>query len=80
MTTEFAKGGDRRDANEKVDEHDDGRFMYAPDALARLAIMAASGTLDLSAVDVKSFPLNQLPAALTHAAAMRGLEAAVLTM
>jgi alcohol dehydrogenase len=57
-----------------------GRFMYPPDALARLAVMAASGMLDLSAVDVTSFPLDQLPAALTHAAAMRGLEATVLTM
>jgi len=57
-----------------------GRFMYPPDALARLAVMADSGTLDLGAVDVKPFPLDQLPAALTHAAAMRGLEATVLTM
>lgn len=57
-----------------------GRFMYPPDALARLAVMADSGTLDLGAVDVKPFPLDQLPAALTHAATMRGLEATVVTM
>lgn len=57
-----------------------GRFMYPADALARLGVMATSGTLDLGAVDVQTFPLDQLPAALTHAAAMRGLQATVLTM
>jgi alcohol dehydrogenase len=57
-----------------------GRFMYPPDELARLGVMAASGTLDLGAIDVKPFPLDQLPAALTHGAGMRGLQATVLTM
>jgi len=57
-----------------------GRFMYPPEALARLAVMATSGTLDLGAVKVKPFQLDQLPAALIHAAGMRGLEATVLTM
>lgn len=57
-----------------------GQFMYPKDSLARLIAMAASGMLDLAVVQIRSFPLAELPSALTHAAGMRGLQATVLTM
>ena len=57
-----------------------GQFMYPKDALARLIAMVTSGMLDLTAVQIRSFRLEDLPAALTHAAGMRGLQATVLSM
>lgn len=57
-----------------------GQFMYPKDSLARLIAMAESGVLDLGAVQIRSFPLAELPAAMTHAAGMRGLQATVLRM
>ena len=57
-----------------------GQFMYPKDSLARLIAMAAAGTLDLAAVQIRAFPLEALPGALAHAAGMRGLQATVLTM
>ena len=57
-----------------------GQFMYPKDALARLIAMVLSGMLDLTAVQMRSFRLEELPAALAHAAGMRGLQATVLSM
>ena len=57
-----------------------GLFMYPKDSLTRLLTMATSGLLDLGAVNIHSFPLEDLPAALAHAAGMRGLQATVLRM
>jgi alcohol dehydrogenase len=57
-----------------------GRFMYPPTAIARLIAMAGAGTLDLGAVEVTSFALSALPAALEAAARMHGLEAVAVTM
>jgi alcohol dehydrogenase len=57
-----------------------GQFMYPKDSLARLVAMARSGVLDLAAVQIRSFPLAELPAAMAHAAGMRGLQATVLRM
>jgi alcohol dehydrogenase len=57
-----------------------GCFMYPKDALGRLAAMAASGLLDLGKVNVRTFPLQDLEAALDAAAAMRGLDLTALTM
>jgi len=54
--------------------------MYPKDSLARLIAMAASGVLDLAMVQITSFPLAELPAAMAHAAGMRGLQATVLRM
>jgi len=54
--------------------------MYPKDSLARLIAMAASGVLDLAMVQIRSFPLAELPAAMAHAAGMRGLQATVLRM
>jgi hypothetical protein len=54
--------------------------MYAPGALARLVAMAAAGTLDVGAVEVRSFALDALPAAMEAAARIRGLEAVTVTM
>ncbi|HEU4729123.1 MAG TPA: zinc-binding alcohol dehydrogenase family protein [Kofleriaceae bacterium] len=57
-----------------------GRFMYPQSAISRLLAMAGAGTLDLGAVDVTSFALADLPAALERAARMRGLEAVIVAM
>ena len=57
-----------------------GQFMYPKNSLARLIAMAVSGVLDLAVVQIRSFPLAELPAALAHAAGMRGLQATVLKM
>jgi hypothetical protein len=54
--------------------------MYPPGAIARLLAMAAAGTLDVGAVEVTSFALDALPAALEAAARVRGLEAVAVTM
>lgn len=57
-----------------------GQFMYPKDALARLIALAAGGVLDLARIELRSFPLAELPAAMAHAAGMRGLQATVLRM
>jgi alcohol dehydrogenase len=57
-----------------------GGFMYPPGAIARLLAMAGAGTLDLGAVEVTSFALGALPAALEAAARMHGLQAVAVTM
>ncbi|HET7500898.1 MAG TPA: zinc-binding dehydrogenase [Kofleriaceae bacterium] len=57
-----------------------GRFMYPPGAISRLLAMAGAGTLDVGAVDVTSFALAELPAAIERAARMRGLEAVLVAM
>jgi alcohol dehydrogenase len=62
------------------DWHVMGCFMYPPDVPARLAALIAAGLLDLSHVRVKTFPLDELEAAMDAAAAMRGLDVTALTM
>jgi alcohol dehydrogenase len=57
-----------------------GCFMYPPDVPARLVALAASGQLDLSTLNVRRFPLDDLETALDAAAGMRGLDLTVLTM
>jgi threonine dehydrogenase-like Zn-dependent dehydrogenase len=57
-----------------------GCFMYPPDVPARLVALAASGQLDLSTLNVRRFPLDDLEKALDAAAGMRGLDLTVLTM
>jgi hypothetical protein len=57
-----------------------GQFTYPKDSLARLIAMAEGGVLDLGAMQIRSFPLAEFPAAMTHAAGMRGIQATVLRM
>jgi len=55
-----------------------GCFMYPADAPARLSALVRAGLLDLGTARVRSFPLDQLDAAMDAAAAGRGLDATVL--
>jgi len=57
-----------------------GRFMYPRDAIGRLLRLAAAGTLAVDAVEITTFPLEDLPAAMERSAKQRGLQATVLTM
>jgi alcohol dehydrogenase len=57
-----------------------GRFMYPSDTVARLLRLVQGGALDLSAVEIVTFPLDDLPQALTAAARQRALQATILTM
>jgi alcohol dehydrogenase len=57
-----------------------GQFMYPKEAIARLAAMIAAGTLDLGKVDLETFALADLGAAMDAAAAMRALDCTVITM
>jgi len=55
-----------------------GNFMYEPCAFLTAISLIRSGLLDLDAVRVNSFALNELPAALDAAAVMRGLDCTIL--
>ena len=55
-----------------------GNFMYPRHASASLAALVASGQIDLSVFDVKSFPLTRLPDAIAAATTMRGLDLTVV--
>jgi alcohol dehydrogenase len=57
-----------------------GRFMYPRDSVARLLRLVQAGALDLSAVEISTFPLADLPKAMKAAALQRGLQATVVTM
>ena len=57
-----------------------GRFMYPRDAIGKLLRLAQAGTLRLDAVQVSTFPLAELPGAMTAAGRQRGLQATVMTM
>jgi alcohol dehydrogenase len=57
-----------------------GRFMYPRDAMGRLLRLASAGTLALDAVEIATYPLAELPAAMTTSARQRGLQATVVTM
>jgi alcohol dehydrogenase len=57
-----------------------GRFMYPRETITRLLRLASAGSLHLDAVDVSTFALADLPAAMQAASAQRGLQATVLTM
>jgi alcohol dehydrogenase len=57
-----------------------GCFMYPPDAPGRLAGLIDAGLLDLAPIRVRSFPLDQIEAAMDAAAVMRGLDLTILSM
>jgi alcohol dehydrogenase len=57
-----------------------GQFMYPSDAFMRLIDLARAGLLDLSAIRVRSFPLEALPEAMDAAATAGGLECVVVQL
>ncbi|MEW6267342.1 MAG: zinc-binding alcohol dehydrogenase family protein [Thermodesulfobacteriota bacterium] len=57
-----------------------GNFMYRPEAIRRLIALVRSRQLDLGAVSTRYYAFRDLPAALEAAAAMRGLEATIVTL
>jgi alcohol dehydrogenase len=57
-----------------------GNFMYDGGALRRLAALVADGFLDLELVRLRSFPFEELNAAMGAAATMRGLDCTVVTL
>jgi alcohol dehydrogenase len=57
-----------------------GRFMYPRETITRLLRLVRSGTLALDAVDISTFALGALPAAMQAAANQRGLQSTVLTI
>jgi alcohol dehydrogenase len=50
-----------------------GHFMYPANIFLKLLALIRSGLLDLSAFQVQSFPLSNLPAAMEAAAISSGL-------
>lgn len=57
-----------------------GQFMYDRDAYPNLLNLVRAGLLDLSAVNLTTYPLAELPAAIDAAAGMSGLDCTVVTM
>ena len=57
-----------------------GNFMYRPEDSHALLGLIRSGQLDLSAVQVKQFGLQDLPQAAQSAATLEGLQATIVTM
>ncbi|EJL87930.1 Zn-dependent alcohol dehydrogenase [Herbaspirillum sp. CF444] len=57
-----------------------GNFMYRPDDYRALTALVESGQLSLDAVDLRSFALEDIEAAIDHAAGMQGLQATVVHM
>jgi len=56
-----------------------GNFMYRPGDYLALAALVRSGQLSLDAIDITSFALEDLAAAIDFAAGMQGLQATVMT-
>jgi alcohol dehydrogenase len=56
-----------------------GQFMYAQDTFMRLVDLARSRLLDLGAIRARSFPLENLPAAMEAASTADALECIVVT-
>ncbi len=57
-----------------------GNFMYRPAVLRTLVSLVRSGLLDLAKVNVRSFPMQDLPQAMEHAAKARGLDCTVVRL
>jgi alcohol dehydrogenase len=57
-----------------------GNFMYGRDAYGKAVALLRAGLLSLEAVRIAGFALEELPAAMRHAAAMRGLDCTVVRM
>jgi alcohol dehydrogenase len=56
-----------------------GQFMYPQDTFMRLVDLARAGLLDLRVIRARSFPLENLPAAMEAAATADALECVVVT-
>ncbi len=57
-----------------------GNFMYADGTYEQLLALVRAGLLDLGAVRARTFAMDTLPAAIDHAATMRGLDCTLVTM
>ena len=55
-----------------------GNFMYAKTTYPKLISLVQAGLLDLSSVHLQHFPFEELPAAMTAASWMRGLDSTIL--
>jgi len=55
-----------------------GNFMYAKTTYPKLISLVQAGLLDLSSVHLQHFPFEELPAAMTAASSMRGLDSTIL--
>lgn len=56
-----------------------GQFMYEREAPAELVALVDKGLLDLDRINAKVFPLADLPAAISAAAAMKGFDMTAVT-
>jgi alcohol dehydrogenase len=57
-----------------------GNFMYRPGAFRTLVSLVRGGLLDLDKVNIRAFPMQDLPQAMDQAAKMRGLDCTVLRL
>lgn len=55
-----------------------GNFMYPADVFRRLLSLVRAGLLDLGAIQIKSFPLTELPAAIEAASNSSGLQSTIV--
>ncbi len=55
-----------------------GSYMYDADCPAQLARMIESGVLDLSLIDTRIFPLEEINSAISHAPSCKGLSSVVI--
>lgn len=57
-----------------------GNFMYRAGAFRTLASLTRARLLDLDKVNVRTFPMGELPQAMDHAAKMRGLDCTIVRL
>jgi alcohol dehydrogenase len=57
-----------------------GNFMYRPGAFRTLVALVRAGLLDLGKVNIRSFPMHELPQAMDQAARMRGLDCTLVRL
>jgi alcohol dehydrogenase len=55
-----------------------GNFMYPADVFRRILSLVRSGLLDLNAIQLKTFPLSELPVAIKAAASSFGLQSVIV--
>ena len=55
-----------------------GHFMYPPDTYRRILALVRSGLLDLGAIEIKAFPLAEVPVAIEAASKSSGLQVTIV--
>jgi alcohol dehydrogenase len=55
-----------------------GNFMYPPDVFRRILALVRPGLLDLGSIQIKSFPLAEVPAAIEAASKSSGLQSTIV--